>query len=98
MNKRKWERLPGDVKQAVEAASGMEAARMFGTLFDKITGPDVAFMKKKGDTFTTISPDEKERWQASIKGIRDKWVRDMEAKGLPSKKFLGEMISSAKKY
>jgi TRAP-type C4-dicarboxylate transport system substrate-binding protein len=98
MNKNKWQKLPADIQKAIEEASGMKAAKMFGQLFDKITGPDKKFMKEKGDTFTTISAEEKERWQNAIKGIRDKWVTDMEAKGMPSGKILNEMISLSQKY
>ena len=78
--------------------SGSNAAKLFGGLFDKITGPDKKFMKEKGDTFTTISPEEKKRWTDAIEGIRDKWVKDMAARGMPSKKIMEEMIKLSDQY
>ena len=98
MNINKWNRLPSDIQKAVQDVSGAKAAKLFGGLFDKITGPDKKYMKDKGDTFTTISPEEKKRWTDAVKGIRDKWVKDMAAKGMPSKKIMNEMIKLSEKY
>lgn len=98
MNRNKWRGLPPDIQKGLEELSGAEAAKLFGGTFDKITGPDIKYMKDKGDTFTTISQMEKKRWTDAIKGIRVKWIKDMEGKGMPSKKILDEMIRLSAKY
>jgi len=98
MNLNKWNGLPQEIQKAVQDVSGAEAAKLFGGLFDKITGPDKKYMQEKKDTFTTISPEEKKRWTEAIKGIRDQWVKDMAAKGMPSEKIMKEMIRLSEKY
>jgi len=98
MTLKKWNSLPQNIQKAIEEVSGAKASKLFGNVFDKITGPDIKYMKKKGDTFTTISPEEKKRWTAAIKGIRDKWVKDMTAKGMPAEKIISEMVWISDKY
>lgn len=98
MNLKKWNGLPEDIQKEIQDVSGAAAARLFGGVFDKLTGPDKKYMQEKGDTFTTISLEEKKRWTEAIKGIRDQWVRDMAAKGMPSEKFMDSMIRLSEKY
>jgi TRAP-type C4-dicarboxylate transport system substrate-binding protein len=97
MNRKKWEKLPPDIQKAVEAVCGAEAAKLFGTTFDSITAPDIKYMKEKGDTFTTISQEEKKQWVAAVKSIRDNWAKEMSAKGLPAEEILAEMVKLSEK-
>lgn len=98
MNLKKWGRLSPDIQKAIEEVSGAEAAKLFGNVFDRTIDPDINYMKSKGDTFTTISPDEKKRWTSVIMGIRNEWVKDMKAKGLPSDRLLSEMVTLSENY
>lgn len=97
MNLNKWKSLPSDVQRAIDEASGVKAAELFGTVFDAMGDPDIKYMKQKGDTFITLSPDEKARWVSAIKPIRDKWIKKMAAKGMPAEKILDEMIRLSKR-
>lgn len=97
MNLKKWNSLPPDIQKAIDEVSGASAAELFGSGFDSTTQGDLKFMKDKGDTFTTIAPDEKKRWAAAFKGIQDKWIKDVVAKGVPGEKIIGEIDRIATK-
>ncbi|MBU2498193.1 MAG: TRAP transporter substrate-binding protein [Proteobacteria bacterium] len=98
MNLNKWKSLPPEIQEGIMAVSGSEAARLFGNAFDRTSQPDIKYMKDKGDTFTTLSPEEKKRWTVAIRGISDNWVKEIGAKGMPSGEILSEMIKLSTKY
>jgi len=98
MNLAKWNRLPSDIQRAIGEVSGPKAAELFGTVFDGTGKPDLKYMKEQGDTFITLSPEEKARWVAAIKPIRGKWINKMAAKGMPGEKVLEEMIRLSERY
>jgi len=92
MNLKKWNSLPPNVQKVIDEVSGAVAAERFGKIFDKLTEPDINYMKKQGDTFITITPEEKKRWIAAILPIRDKWIKERTAKGLSADKIVREMV------
>jgi TRAP-type C4-dicarboxylate transport system substrate-binding protein len=91
MNLKRWNSLPPDIQEIMDQVSGASASEMFGTAFDSTTQGDIKFMKEKGDTFTTIAPDERKRWVAAFEGIKDKWIKDVKAKGMPGEKIITEV-------
>jgi len=98
MNLDKWNGLPPDIRKAIDKVSGVAAAELFGTVFDGTDAPSVQYMKQKGHTFITLSPEEKARWVEAIMPLRDKWVSDMAAKGLPGDKVLKEILRLVEKH
>ncbi|MBW1736832.1 MAG: TRAP transporter substrate-binding protein [Deltaproteobacteria bacterium] len=98
MNLKKWESLSPENKKALEAVSGAEAARLFGEVFDSLRTPDIQYMEEQGDTFTTIAPEEREKWIMAVKSIRENWVKEMADKGLPGKEILAELIKLSERY
>jgi len=98
MNLKKWNILSPNIQRIIDEESGAAGSKLFGTAFDSITAPDIKYMKNQGDTFTTISPEEKKRWATAIKPLRDKWVNKMLGKGKPAKEILSEMIRLSDKY
>ncbi|RJR45848.1 MAG: hypothetical protein C4576_11690 [Desulfobacteraceae bacterium] len=88
MNLKKWNSIPPEIQKIIDEVSGASAADLFGVAFDSTTEGDLNFMKEKGDTFTTIAPDEKQKWAAAFKGIHDKWIKEVSGKGIPGEKIL----------
>ena len=88
INKDVWGKISLTDQKAIEKISGMEAARLCGSVFDKYQEIDRAWMAKKGDQFIKLEPAERERWTKRILPIRNGWLKDAEAKGLPGKRFL----------
>ena len=48
--------------------------------------------KEAGVQMHTLPPDELSRWKEVLRPMHDKWVADMEAKGLPGKKVYDEAV------
>jgi TRAP-type C4-dicarboxylate transport system substrate-binding protein len=87
MNKRVWEKIPDDLKPMVT-----EEIRRMNALPNKINDDnlerDMKIMEKAGIEVYTLPPEEVARWNQTLKPTVDKWVEDLEAKGLPAKKVL----------
>ena len=88
MNRGLWNKLSAEDQKAIEKISGLQAGRHCGAVFDKYQDIDRAWMAKKGDMFFSLEPSERERWTERIMPLREEWLRDTEAKGLPGKKLL----------
>ena len=98
MNLAKWNSLPPEIQKVIDDESGAAAAALFGKIFDSLSEPDIEYMKKKGDTFITIAPEEKKRWTTAILPIRNKWIEERTAKGLPADQVVSEMVQLSEKY
>ena len=92
MNKSKWNSISPRDQQAIEAISGMAMARQCGKTFDIHEQRDIWWMKEKGDTFYTLTPEERQRWAERILPLRADWVKDTEAKGLAGQRILDEAL------
>ena len=103
MNKEKWESLPPDIQAAIMSVSGAEGAAFGGqTAWAPEVGKEVqAKIAKEGQKLERVAldPGELERWkEIGGKPLWDKWVTDMEAKGLPGQKILDGTLKLAEKY
>jgi TRAP-type C4-dicarboxylate transport system substrate-binding protein len=98
INPKTWDSLPPDVQKIIEDLTGARMAETAGASFDQydLIGQD--FAKKAGAEFITLSPEEQKKWFDRIKPLNDKWVADMEAKGLPGKKIFEEASQLVQKY
>jgi TRAP-type C4-dicarboxylate transport system substrate-binding protein len=103
MNKDTWNGLPKDVQDAIMSVSGIPGAEFSG---DSGWGADVkiellAAAQKAGANLQQVPLDagEFDKWkQIAGKPIWDKWVADMNAKGLAGQKVLDATLSLINKY
>ena len=98
MNQATWDKLPADVKKAVDELSGEYAARMFGRGWDKVDRRGAAFMQAAGVQFTKADAAFVKAVQDKIGPVEDKWAAAAEAKGLKdAKKVLADFRADIKK-
>ena len=98
MNQGTWDKLPPEVKKAVDELSGEYAARMFGRGWDKVDRRGMAFMQAAGVQFTQADAAFVKAVQAQTAPVEDKWATAAEAKGLTdAKKVLAEFRAEIKK-
>ena len=88
INKDVWAEISPEDQKAIEKISGMEGARLVGSVFDRYQVRDTEWMAKKGDKFYTLDPAQRQRWANKIMPIRDEWVRDAKAKGVNGEPIL----------
>jgi TRAP-type C4-dicarboxylate transport system substrate-binding protein len=81
VNQGVWDKISDPDKKAIEAISGLVAAKKSGEVFDAAQTKDVAWMAKKGDKFFNLSADQKKLWAEKVAPVREKWIQDAKAKG-----------------
>ncbi len=103
MNAGTWNKLPPDVQKAIMSVSGYSGAQFAGDGGWGFEARDIVLeaAKKAGYTLEKIdvTPAEFAKWkEIAGKPLWDKWVKDMEAKGLPGQKVLDKTLSLLDKY
>jgi TRAP-type C4-dicarboxylate transport system substrate-binding protein len=92
INKDVWAEISPEDQKAIEKISGIEGARLVGSVFDNGQIKDTEWMAKKGDKFFTLDPAEREEWAKRILPIRDEWVKDVKAKGVNGEPILEKAL------
>jgi TRAP-type C4-dicarboxylate transport system substrate-binding protein len=93
MNKKKWDSLPPDIQKIIQGMSGRWASNFAGNAWDKDEARAIEAIKKEGGhEFITVSAQERERWRKTVQPVWDEVVKAQEAKGLPGKQVLDEML------
>ena len=96
MNKRKWDSLPEDIKKIIDETTGMAMSAEAGKVYDETNDPMRQLCTKKGMQSLQLPMEEKKKLEKLTMPLRDKWVKDMEAKGLPGKAVLDAAIKYIK--
>jgi TRAP-type C4-dicarboxylate transport system substrate-binding protein len=88
MNKDKFESLPDDVKKVIEENSGLPFSRAHGKSFDQSYAAMKQICLKTGLKEVNFPDSEMQKLIKLTEPMKDQWVKDMEAKGLPGKAVL----------
>jgi TRAP-type C4-dicarboxylate transport system substrate-binding protein len=98
MNMSKWNSLPADVKKVLEGMR-REHSVWTGKYADAHVDESLDWSKKKYQiTVYDLSAEQAGKWQARLKPIQEKWVKDAEAKKLPGKEILGTVVKLKEEY
>lgn len=100
MNKAKWNGLPSDIQKAIMSLSGYEGSRTYAhnyhDTYDQPVRKEMEEWVQKGGHKVeeyTLPKDEVDRWiKVGGKPSWDRWVDSMEAKGLPGKSVLADVL------
>jgi TRAP-type C4-dicarboxylate transport system substrate-binding protein len=98
MNEKTWNSLTPDLQKIIEDAAGSKMSAAAGASYDTYDQKGIEAGKKANGQIYTLPPDERTRWADKVKGLNEKWVSDMEAKGLPGKKISEEARNLIEKY
>jgi TRAP-type C4-dicarboxylate transport system substrate-binding protein len=91
MNTAKYQSLPPDLKQVLDANSGMAAAEMAAKVWDE-QGPAVRAMveRRRDNKIVQISEAEKQRWMEATKPVVDAWVAGSRERGFDGAALLAD--------
>jgi len=99
LNKRTWERLSKEDQDAIMSVSGADGSAACGKAsFDDAKVAALKRMKELGVNITFAPPEERARWAAVSKPIHEKYIAELEAKGLPGRKVYNEINRLLKEY
>ncbi len=84
MNEKSWKKTPDDLKPIIKKVCSNPFRTTGGLTRDvyKVMMKDIA---GKGVNLYTLPEKEADRWYAGFQGETKKWVKGLEAKGLPAK-------------
>lgn len=88
MNKAKYESLPPDLKNIVDANSGLALSAWGGRIYDEARAPGRKAVEAQGNAINTIPAAELVRWREATDRIDDEWVADVGRKGHDGKRLL----------
>lgn len=99
MNQAKWNSLPDDVKKVFDALS-KEQAIWTGQYVDNHVNEALKWSKETFKDFQmyNLSKDELSKWYALLKPMADKYLKDYETKGIPTKAVLDDVMTFKDKY
>lgn len=98
MNKAKYDGLPPDLKQAIDKNSGMKFAELAGNMWDDAGALVLERVKKRGNTLTTISEEEKAKWIKATAPVAEGWIKQVKDKNLDGGKLIEQAKALVAKY
>jgi TRAP-type C4-dicarboxylate transport system substrate-binding protein len=98
MNKAKYDGLPADLKQAIDKNSGMKFAELAGNMWDTAGAEVLERVKKRGNTLSAITEEEKARWVTATQPVTDGWIKQVKDRGLDGTKLIEEAKALVAKY
>lgn len=88
MNPKKYESLPPDLKQVIDAHSGIETSAWLGKVQQGNDPKGRASAETPRNTIHTISPDAAKPFQAAAADVAAEWVKEMDGKGFDGRALL----------
>lgn len=98
MNKNSWNKIPKDLQTTFTEVTTAMFPDVLSRAVDQEVNEAKEIIKKRGQVMIDLQPEELAKWKATGKPAQDKWVKDMEAKGLPGQKMLDEALRLVDKY
>jgi TRAP-type C4-dicarboxylate transport system substrate-binding protein len=98
MNQKKWDSLPPDVKKVIDDLS-QDQAIWTGKYVDNHVKEAMEWSEKTYNVQVyKLSPKEISRWYDVLKPMTDTYLKEVEAKGLPAKAILDDVMKLKEKY
>ncbi len=83
MSPQAWDALtPEQAAVLVPSLAGM--SRKTGKALDEGAAAEAAILEKQGHTLHTLTPEEAERWRQALLPLYDRWLAQMQERGLAS--------------
>jgi TRAP-type C4-dicarboxylate transport system substrate-binding protein len=93
MNKRKWNRLPEDVRTVLKDVANEYRTRVAGV--QEASGRRaLSITAKRGAKVYTLPADERAKWANKMPNIAREWADRLEKKGLPAHKILNAYMEA----
>jgi TRAP-type transport system periplasmic protein len=98
MNKARYEGLPADLKQVIDANSGETAASMAGQVWDEQAVVVSEMVKGRGNTIITLTDEEAARWRQATEPVIEHWLKTTKERGIDGQKLLDSARAAIKKH
>ncbi|MFW8633762.1 TRAP transporter substrate-binding protein [Cribrihabitans pelagius] len=98
MNKEKYDSLPDDLKKAIDDNSGLEFSVFAGGTQADSDGPSRELALDMGNTVITLDEEQTAVWRERAQPIYDKWIADMQDKGIDGAALIEEASALIEEY
>jgi hypothetical protein len=88
------------VRKVLDETTATQAGywKKVGGLWDGAEAPGRKTITDRKNEILVLPKAERQRWREALRGLDDKWVKDVEAKGVPGAALLKEARALAAKY
>jgi TRAP-type C4-dicarboxylate transport system substrate-binding protein len=97
MNQGTWNKLPPETQKVFNDLTGDWAVDFTGKAWDRFDKEAEAAVKAKGIEYISLSSQELAKWRKLLVPVKDEYAAELEAKKLPGKKILNELIKLGEK-
>lgn len=98
MNKAAYDRLPRDLKAAIDNNSGPTAAGMAGAMWDLAAAGVADMVAKRGDAIVTLMPAAVAHWRRATEPVVDAWRKQMKERKIDGGWLLANAQDLLAKY
>ena len=98
MNKAKYDSLPADIRAAIDAESGLKLSEFASQIMWDKDVPGRAIAEKAGNNIVQLSAEEVARFKTASQPVIDRWVAEVDAKGVDGKALIAEAKALIKKH
>ena len=98
MNQDVYDGLPRDLREVIDANSGVEAARWAGAVWDAKETEVRAMVADGGGNIIVLDDAELARWRQATQPVTDAWIAATDAAGLDGQALLDEAIALVDHY
>lgn len=98
MNQEKYESLPDDMRAALDAESGQTLAEFAAQVMYDYDKPGRDIAEGAGNTIVQLSESEVARFKAAAEPVIDRWVAEMDGKGIDGRALIEQAKALIKKH
>jgi TRAP-type C4-dicarboxylate transport system substrate-binding protein len=98
MNRARYDALSPDLRAVMDRNLGMTFADLAGNMWDNEAKTVSALVRNRGNTITTISPDEKAKWIKATEPVHTAWIEQMKGKNIDGAALIAEARALVAKY
>lgn len=90
MNKAKFDAMPAELQDILMVESGAKFSTFAAEVMLEMDAPGRAIAESAGNTIVTLDDAEVENWKAAAQPVIDRWVTDMDGKGIDGQALIDQ--------
>ncbi|WP_410056062.1 TRAP transporter substrate-binding protein [Roseobacter sp. HKCCA0434] len=98
MNRDSYEALPDDLREILDAESGAELSAFASQVMWDMDAPAREIAVEAGNNIVTLDEAEVARWQEAAQPVIDRWIADMDERGIDGQALIDEARALIEKH
>jgi TRAP-type C4-dicarboxylate transport system substrate-binding protein len=98
MNGAAWDKLPADVKKAIDGVNSEAWVRQVGQIWRDIDESGIKLATDAGNKHITLSQAETDAFRAKLEPVIDRWIKEVAEKNIDGKALVDSARAAVAKY